>query len=74
MTNRREFLKQSTGLIGLSALDFSAPTNPLLSFSTLGCPAWTFSQALQHASASGYNGIEIRGIKGDLELGHSHKL
>lgn len=68
MTNRREFLMQSSGLLGLSALDFAVPTKPLLSFSTLGCPAWTFSQALQHASANGYNGIEIRGIKGDLDL------
>ena len=68
MTNRREFLKQSTGLIGLSALDFSAPTKPLLSFSTLGCPAWTFSQVLQHAAANRFDGIEIRGIKGDLDL------
>jgi len=68
MSNRREFLKQSTGLLGLSALDFTAPANPLLSFSTLGCPAWTFSQALQYATANDYQGIEIRGIKGDLDL------
>lgn len=68
MSNRREFLKQSTGLIGLSALDFTAPTKPLLSFSTLGCPAWTFSQVLQHAATNNYQGIEIRGIKGDLDL------
>ena len=68
MKNRREFLKQSTGLIGLSALDFSAPAKPLLSFSTLGCPAWTFSEVLQYASANRYDGIEIRGIKGDLDL------
>ena len=68
MSNRREFLKQSTSLLGLSTLDFVAPTKPLLSFSTLGCPAWTFSQVLQHASANRYDGIEIRGIKGDLDL------
>jgi sugar phosphate isomerase/epimerase len=68
MTNRREFLKHSSGLIGLSTLDFTAPKKALLSFSTLGCPGWTFSQALQHASASNYQGIEIRGIKGDLDL------
>ena len=68
MTNRRVFLKQSSALIGLSALDFAAPKKPLLSFSTLGCPGWTFSQALQHASANNYQGIEIRGIKGDLDL------
>ncbi|MHA8091159.1 sugar phosphate isomerase/epimerase family protein [Aquirufa regiilacus] len=68
MSNRRAFLKQSSGLLGLSALDFSAPKNALLSFSTLGCPAWTFSQTLQHASSNNYQGIEIRGIKGDLDL------
>ena len=68
MANRRKFLKQSTGLIGLSALDFSASAKPLLSFSTLGCPAWTFSEVLQYASANRYDGIEIRGIKGDLDL------
>ncbi len=68
MSNRRVFLKQSSALIGLSALDFAAPKKPLLSFSTLGCPGWTFSQALQHASANNYQGIEIRGIKGDLDL------
>lgn len=68
MSKRREFLKQSTGLLGLSALDFTAPAKPLLSFSTLGCPAWTFSQVLQHATANHYQGVEIRGIKGDLDL------
>jgi sugar phosphate isomerase/epimerase len=68
MNNRREFLKQSTALLGLSALDFSAPKKPLLSFSTLGCPAWTFSQALNHAAQNQYAGIEIRGIKGELDL------
>ncbi|MEN9959138.1 MAG: hypothetical protein RLZZ474_1382 [Bacteroidota bacterium] len=68
MTNRREFLKKSAGLIGLSGLNFKAPKKALLSFSTLGCPAWTFSQALTHAAENQYSGIEIRGIKGDLDL------
>ncbi|MEY4538605.1 MAG: hypothetical protein RLZZ306_362, partial [Bacteroidota bacterium] len=68
MNNRREFLKQSTGLLGLSALNFAAPAKPLLSFSTLGCPSWAFSKVLFHASANHYAGIEIRGIKGDLDL------
>ncbi len=68
MNNRREFLKQSTGLLGLSALDFSQVKKPLLSFSTLGCPSWNFSQVIQHAMENKYAGIEIRGIKGDLDL------
>jgi len=68
MTNRRAFLKQSTGLLALSAFDFSKTSKPLLSFSTLGCPAWSFTQVLQHAQAYQYAGVEIRGIKGDLDL------
>ena len=68
MKNRREFLKQSTGLLGLSVLDFNKANKPLLSFSTLGCPTWDFSQVLQHANKNQYSGIEIRGIKGNLDL------
>ena len=68
MTNRRQFLKQSTGLLGLSAFDFSKRAQPLLAFSTLGCPSWNFSQVLQNATANQYSGIEIRGINGDLDL------
>ena len=68
MKNRREFLKQSTGLLGLSVLDFNKANKPLLSFSTLGCPSWDFSQVLQHATQNQYSGIEIRGIKGNLDL------
>ena len=68
MKNRREFLKQSTGVLGLSVLDFKKANKPLLSFSTLGCPTWDFSQVLQYASENQYSGIEIRGIKGNLDL------
>jgi sugar phosphate isomerase/epimerase len=68
MQNRRSFLKQSAGVFGLSALQILSQQKALLSFSTLGCPAWTFSQVLQHAQENHYSGIEIRGIKGDLDL------
>ncbi len=68
MHNRRNFLNKSIGLLGFSAFGFYKPKKALLSFSTLGCPAWTFSQVLQHAKENHYNGIEIRGIKGDLDL------
>ncbi|CAM4215441.1 sugar phosphate isomerase/epimerase [Cytophagaceae bacterium 50C-KIRBA] len=68
MKNRREFLKQSSGLFGLSALHLINPPKALLSFSTLGCPSWNFSQVIQQAVENKYSGIEIRGIKGDLDL------
>jgi sugar phosphate isomerase/epimerase len=34
-----------------------------LAFSTLGCPAWSWSQILHFAKDQGYDGIEIRGIQ-----------
>jgi sugar phosphate isomerase/epimerase len=46
----------------------AAPHKPLLSFSTLGCPAWTLPQTIQFASANGYNGLEFRGIHGEMDL------
>jgi sugar phosphate isomerase/epimerase len=64
MKNRREFLKISSGLIGLSAWK----QKPLLSFSTLGCPTWDLTKIIHEASSNGYSGFEIRGIKGELDL------
>lgn len=37
-----------------------------ISFSTLGCPEWSFSDIVSVASDLGYNGIEIRGIQNEL--------
>jgi sugar phosphate isomerase/epimerase len=34
-----------------------------LAFSTLGCPAWSWSQILHFAKDQGFDGIEIRGIQ-----------
>jgi sugar phosphate isomerase/epimerase len=70
-SNRREFLKASTGMLGLAYAGYPRPragTKPLLSFSTLGCPGWTYSAILDFAQDHGYDGIEIRGILGQLEL------
>jgi len=68
MQNRRYFLKQSTGLIGLTAFPFKKEKQASLSFSTLGCPKWEFMDVLKFAKANHYAGIELRGIKGDLDL------
>ncbi|MGI5848626.1 MAG: sugar phosphate isomerase/epimerase family protein [Christensenellales bacterium] len=35
-------------------------------FSTLGCPKWSFSDIVSVASDLGYDGIEIRGVLGEL--------
>ena len=69
-STRRDFLKTTT-LASLAfataSFDFKKYT-PLLSFSTLGCPDWSFEEILNFAGANNYNGIEIRGIKRELDL------
>lgn len=37
-----------------------------LAFSTLGCPDWSFEQVVENARAMGYQGIELRGIQGEM--------
>jgi sugar phosphate isomerase/epimerase len=39
-----------------------------LSFSTLGCPAWTLPQVVTCAAREGYDGIELRFVEGDAAL------
>src|SRR5207248_8830392 len=69
-STRRDFLK-TTGLLGValatSSFHFKKYT-PLLSFSTLGCPDWSFDTIVNFAAANNYKGIEIRGIKRELDL------
>ncbi len=39
-----------------------------ISFSTLGCPAWTLAQILDAAGRLGYDGVELRFVAGDDAL------
>lgn len=39
-----------------------------ISFSTLGCPNWTLSQALDIGVHAGYNGVELRFLEGEASL------
>lgn len=45
-----------------------------LSFTTLGCPSWTWEQIIDEAVRLGYNGVELRGIAGELRLGRCAAL
>ena len=68
---RREFLHTSPALLGLAWGDFSFSAKkyqPKLAFSTLGCPKWSFETIVKCAVDNGYQGIEIRGIQGQLDL------
>jgi len=39
-----------------------------LSFSTLGCPDWSFDKILSFAKQNNYSGIEVRGIQREMDL------
>jgi sugar phosphate isomerase/epimerase len=39
-----------------------------LSFSTLGCPDWSFDQIIDFAKENKYKGIEVRGILREMDL------
>lgn len=70
-SNRRQFLQSSAALFAATIIGSSfdyKKKQPLLSFSTLGCPDWSFEQITDFAAANGYEGLEIRGIKRQLDL------
>jgi sugar phosphate isomerase/epimerase len=71
MIPRRRFIQQSGFALATLLLHdkFSfGKTKPLLSFSTLGCPDWTFPEIIAAARQYGYSGIEVRGIQRELDL------
>ena len=38
-----------------------------LSFTTLGCPAWTVEQIATNAAQMGYDGVDFRGVLDQIE-------
>ena len=70
-STRKEFLQTSAVLLAAiltgSSFDFKK-YKPLLSFSTLGCPDWTFQQITSFAVQHDYKGIEVRGIQHQMDL------
>ena len=39
-----------------------------IGFSTLACPSWGLSKIVEQAGTMGYQGVEIRGLEGELHL------
>lgn len=68
---RRVFLQNMAGILApalaASAFDFKK-NKPLLSFSTLGCPDWSFEKIVNFAKENGYDGLEIRTIQREMDL------
>lgn len=68
VNSRRDFLKTTIAAAGAVALGFTMKNKPRLSFSTLGCPKWTLQQVIQSAVTNGYEGVEFRGLLGEMFL------
>jgi len=69
--SRKEFLQNSAILLAAAMCSsaFTSKKNmPLLAFSTLGCPDWSFQQIVNFAAEHGFSGLEIRGIKRQMDL------
>ncbi len=68
---RRDFLQNTAALLALAiagnAFDLKK-AKPLLSFSTLGCPDWSFEKIVNFAKENGYDGLEIRTIQRQMDL------
>lgn len=47
---------------------YSSPVPYPISFSTLGCPKWSWRTVLDSAVKLGYAGIELRGLDGEMDL------
>jgi len=39
-----------------------------LSFTTLGCPDWTLRQVVENAARMGYDGVDLRGLLGEIDV------
>lgn len=68
---RRTFLKTSSALLAAGLVGFEEPSPtaaPKLAFSTLGCPDWGYEQILTFAKQYRFSGLEIRGLKRELDL------
>jgi sugar phosphate isomerase/epimerase len=67
--NRRVFLSTLTASLAAPALLRARPAKRYpISFSTLGCPAWSWKTILEQADRLGYAALELRGVAGEMDL------
>jgi sugar phosphate isomerase/epimerase len=69
LVSRKKFLLSGISLISLPYfLSLKKETSLELSFSTLGCPDWSFDKIIDFAKDNQYSGIEVRGILRQMDL------
>jgi len=70
-SSRRKFLAGMgavTATASVGSFAMPAPKKLPISFSTLGCPAWSWDKILGFAKQHGYTGVELRGLLGNMDL------
>jgi len=69
LVSRKKFLLSGLGLAMFpSLLSTKKDSSMKLSFSTLGCPDWSFDKIIDFARDNQYSGIEVRGILRQMDL------
>src|SRR6185503_7532593 len=69
--DRRAFLASLAAGVAAPAILRAAPARKRrypIAFSTLGCPAWSWSTILEQADTLGYSALELRGVAGEMDL------
>lgn len=65
---RREFVAAGAATALLSQWSWANAERLPLAFSTLGCPAWDWMKILEFAQSNGFEAIELRGLRGNMDL------
>jgi len=69
LVSRKKFLLSGLSLVTLPALfSIKKESSLKISFSTLGCPDWSFDKITDFAMDQQYSGIEVRGILHQMDL------
>src|SRR5437667_8741691 len=69
MTTRRAFLHASAAVLAAPYVRLPAEGDLLpLGFSTLGCPAWTWTEILDFSRSHGFAAVELRGLQKTMDL------
>ena len=67
--DRRELLQRLAVVVAALPAGLSGAAERLpISFSTLGCPSWTWLKILDFARQNGFAAVELRGLQGSMDL------
>jgi sugar phosphate isomerase/epimerase len=66
--SRRAFLAVSGAALSIARAGRRRSPRLPMSFSTLGCPAWSWKTIVDVAAREGYAAIELRGLEGTMDL------